>query len=208
MPGEVAPKLAVAGTAELIGYWLSADDFITNEQAAQVERWYDIARQAYHDLWLTDHGIVTAAFGFARMLLAEGEIGPAIEPLDEVPMTSRHYGTAQISAILALVHGRPGEELTREELFEAANRFSSIGYDDPRRRRLKLIILGSALGWIDANPDPGQCGEFLGFPFTEQGLRAGTERSLRELARATRDNRAHRFLLVDLANLVRPATLF
>ena len=36
MPGEVAPKLAVAGTAELIGYWLSADDFITNEQAAQV----------------------------------------------------------------------------------------------------------------------------------------------------------------------------
>ncbi|GAC79402.1 serine/threonine protein kinase [Gordonia malaquae] len=208
MPGEVAPKLAVAGTAELIGYWLSADDFITNEQAAQVERWYDIARQAYHDLWLTDHGIVTAAFGFARMLLAEGEIGPAIEPLDEVPMTSRHYGTAQISAILALVHGRPGEELTKEELFEAANRFSSIGYDDPRRRRLKLIILGSALGWIDANPDPGQCGEFLGFPFTEQGLRAGTERSLRELARATRDNRAHRFLLVDLANLVRPATLF
>ena len=209
MPGEVAPKLAVAGTAELIGYWLSSEEYTSNEQQAQSERWYDIARQSYHDLWLTDHGIVTAAFGLARMLLLEGDIGKAIEPLDEVPTTSRHFGTAQISAILTLVHGRPARELSRDELFEAAARFGQIGFDDPRRRRLKLIVLGSALGWIDAHPDTKESDEdFLGFPFSEQGLRAGTERSLRELARATRDNRAHRFLLVDLANLVRPATLF
>ncbi|WP_132993413.1 serine/threonine-protein kinase [Gordonia zhaorongruii] len=215
MPGEVAPKLAVAGSAELVGYWLSADGVGTNDQVAQVEHWYDIARQSYHDLWLTDHAIVTAAFGLARMLLSEGEIGQAIEPLDEVPMTSRHFGTAQISAILTLVHGRPAGELTRDELFEAAARFRQISHDDPRRRRLKLIILGGALGWIDANPASTDDGDeatehddFMGFPFSEQGLRAGTERSLRELARATRDNRGHRFLLVDLANLVRPATLF
>ncbi|WOC12003.1 Serine/threonine-protein kinase PknG [Gordonia sp. MP11Mi] len=208
LPGEVAPKLAVAGTAELIGYWLAAEGLSTNEQAAQVERWYDIARQAYHDLWLTDHAIVTAAFGYARMLLSEGEIAQAIEPLDEVPITSRHFGTAQISAILALVHGRPPADITTDELFEASTRFDQIGLDDPRRRRLKLIILGSALGWIEAHPERGEGEDFLGFPFTESGLRAGTERSLRELARATRDNRAHRFLLVDLANLVRPATLF
>ena len=104
--------------------------------------------------------------------------------------------------------------MSREELFEAAGRFRQISYDDPRRRRLKLIVLGSALGWIDAHPDAGPSDadqseeDFLGFPFNEQGLRAGTERSLRELARATRDNRAHRFLLVDLAKQVRPATLF
>ncbi|MBM7365550.1 serine/threonine-protein kinase [Gordonia hydrophobica] len=209
MPGEVAPKLAVAGTAELIGYWLSAEEYTSNEQLAQVERWYEIARQNYHDLWLTDHAIVSAAFGLARMLLAEGRFAAAIEPLDEVPTTSRHYGTAQISAIVTLVHGRASDEVTRGELFESAERFEEISWDDPRRGRLQLIILGTALGWIDAHLDDDHAADdFLGFPFNEHGLRVGTERSLRELAKATRDNRAHRFLLVDLANLIRPATLF
>ncbi|EGD53787.1 serine/threonine-protein kinase [Gordonia neofelifaecis] len=209
MPGEVAPKLAVAGTAELIGYWLSAEEYTSNDQMAQVERWYEIARQNYHDLWLTDHGIVSAAFGLARMILAEDRYDGAIEPLDEVPTTSRHYGTAQISAIVTLVHGRQPSEVTRSELFEAAERFEEISWDDPRRGRLQLIILGTALGWIDAHlHEDHAADDFLGFPFNEHGLRAGTERSLRELAKATRDNRAHRFLLVDLANLIRPATLF
>lgn len=208
MPGEVAPKLAVAGTAELIGYWLSAQEYTSNEQMSQVERWYEVARQNYHDLWLTDHGIVSAAFGLARMILAEGSFDTAIEPLDEVPTTSRHYGTAQISSIVTLVHGRKPTDVSRWELFEAAERFEEISWDDPRRGRLQLIILGTALGWIDAHLDDDfPADDFLGFPFNEHGLRAGTERSLRELARATRDNRAHRFLLVDLANLIRPATL-
>ncbi|MEZ5212840.1 serine/threonine-protein kinase [Gordonia sp. (in: high G+C Gram-positive bacteria)] len=214
MPGEVAPKLAVAGTAELIGYWLSVQDEVSNDQVAQIEHWYDIARHHYHDLWLTDHSIVTAAFGLARMLLAEGRHLEAIEPLDEVPTTSRHYSIAQESAILCLVHERPMSEVEKDELFEAADRLERLTDEDGRLGRLRLIVLGTTLGWIDLHreeleetPD-GEHPDFLGFPFTEQGLRAGTERCLRELARRTRDNRAHRFLLVDLANLVRPATLF
>ncbi|GAC58196.1 serine/threonine protein kinase PknG [Gordonia hirsuta DSM 44140 = NBRC 16056] len=214
LPGEVAPKLAVAGTAELIGYWLSTQDELTNDEIAQIEHWYDIARQHYHDLWLTDHSIITAAFGLARMLIADDQHAEAIEPLDEVPTTSRHYGVAQESAILCLVHGRPPSQVRREELFEAAERLESLRDEDGRLGRLRLIVLGTTLGWIDAHPeeardpDDGDPPDFLGFPFTDPGLRAGTERSLRELARRTRDNRAHRFLLVDLANLVRPATLF
>ena len=216
LPGEVAPKLAVAGTAELIGYWLSVEDDVSNEQVAQIEHWYDIARHHYHDLWLTDHSIVTAAFGLARMLIADGRYLDAIEPLDEVPTTSRHYGVAQESAILCLVHGRSPEEVQRDELFEAAERLERLRDEDGRLGRLQLIVLGTALGWIDMHreeneaevADGEEAEQFLGFPFTEPGLRAGTERSLRELARRTRDNRAYRFLLVDLANLVRPATLF
>ncbi|MFT3716234.1 MAG: tetratricopeptide repeat protein [Gordonia sp. (in: high G+C Gram-positive bacteria)] len=220
MPGEVAPKLAVAGTAELLGYWLSLQDddpgdgTDANERFAEVEQWYDIARQHYHDLWLTDHAIVTAAFGLARMLIADDRHLEAIEPLDEVPTTSRHYGAAQASAILCLVQGRPVTDITRDELFEAAERLGQLPDDDWRTGRLKLIVLGTTLGWIEAHPeelehDPDSAPEtFMGYPFTEQGLRAGTEQSLRELARRTRDNRAHRFLLIDLANLVRPATLF
>ncbi|WP_417398506.1 serine/threonine-protein kinase [Gordonia phosphorivorans] len=214
LPGEVAPKLAVAGTAELIGYWLSVQDDISNDQIAQIEHWYDIARHHYHDLWLTDHSIVTAAFGLARMLISDGRHLEAIEPLDEVPTTSRHYGVAQESAVLCLVHGRPPSEVTREELFEAADRVAKLRDEDGRLGRLRLIVLGTTLGWIDSHgaeveaESEDHAPDFLGFPFTEHGLRAGTERSLRELAKRTRDNRAHRFLLVDLANLVRPATLF
>ncbi|MFT4085999.1 MAG: tetratricopeptide repeat protein [Gordonia sp. (in: high G+C Gram-positive bacteria)] len=226
MPGEIAPKLAVAGTAELIGYWLDAGDDASNDQVAQVERWYDTARNNYHDLWLTDHAIVTAAFGLARMLMAEDRYAEAIEALDEVPSTSRHFATAQRSAVLCLVDGRPAGSLSREELFEAADRLEQLTEEDDRRDRLQIIVLGTALGWIDAHHDllpssdldfdfddddpdaPEKPDTFLGFPFTEHGLRVGTEQSLRKLARRTRDNRAHRFMLVDLANLVRPATLF
>lgn len=216
LPGEVAPKLAVAGTAELIGYWLEDQENLSNDQIAQVENWYDIARHQFHDLWLTDHAIVTAAFGLARMLIADGRYTEAIDPLDEVPTTSRHYGVAQQSAIVCLVHGRPPGEVERDELFEAAERLANLRDEDGRLGRLKLIVLGTALGWIEAHPEEAETNDgvsaepeqFLGYPFIEHGLRAGTERSLRELARRTRDNRAHRFMLVDLANLVRPATLF
>ncbi|MCX6479735.1 MAG: hypothetical protein NTY24_04795, partial [Mycobacterium sp.] len=47
----------------------------------------------------------------------------------------------------------------------------------------------------------------LGFSFTEHGLRLGVEASLRSLARAT-PSQAHRYVLVDMANQVRPTSTF
>lgn len=211
MPGEVAPKLAVAGTAELIGRWLSDEVSPSAHHKSRVAELFDIAAHHYHDLWLTDHGIVTAAFGLARLAIAQGKVDEAIEPLDEVPPTSRHFNTARATAVLALVHGRPTEEVTREQVVEAARRVGVMPDTEPRKQRLLLIVLGTALGWVHENPDTDpalQPTTLLGYPFTEQGLRAGTERSLRALARQTRTNRAHRFMLVDLANYVRPDTLF
>ena len=75
-----------------------------------------------------------------------------------------------------------------------------------------LVVLGTALGWIVDHPEEVDSEKepptILGFPFTEYGIRVGTEKSLRRLARQTRTNREHRFMLVDLANYVRPNTLF
>ena len=212
MPGEVAPKLAVAGTAELIARWLSDEsDSHTGDSTPRVLRMFDIARHHYHDLWFTDHSIVTAAFGLARLATAAGDVDGAIAPLDEVPSTSRHYNTARATAVLTLVHGRPPGDVRREQITAAARRLESIPDSEPRKQRLLLIVLGTALGWVHAHPDRIDAmsdATLLGFPFTEQGLRAGTERSLRALARQTRINRDHRFMLVDLANYVRPYTLF
>ena len=210
MPGEIAPKLAVAGTAELIGRWLADEEHSTPEHTAKIAESVQVAEHLYHDLWLTDHGIVTAAFGLARLHAAQGNIGQAIEPLDEVPPTSRHFNTARATAVLVLVHGRPPAQVSRDQIIEAAERLDRIPDEDPRKARLTLIVLGTALGWIDAHPDaePLPNTKLLGFPFTELGLRRGTEQSLRQLARQTRTNRDHRFMLVDLANYVRPETLF
>ena len=211
MPGEVAPKLAVAGTAELIGRWLSDEGLPSESHDARIAELFDVAAHHYHDLWLTDHGIVTAAFGLARLAVATGDVASAIAPLDEVPPTSRHFNTARATAVIALVHGRPTGEITRQQVVEAARRVGVMPEGEPRKQRLLLIVLGTALGWVHENPDTDptlQPTTLLGYPFTEQGLRAGTERSLRALARQTRSNRDHRFMLVDLANYVRPDTLF
>ncbi|GAC67541.1 serine/threonine protein kinase PknG [Gordonia soli NBRC 108243] len=260
MPGEVAPKLAVAGTAELLGRWLSHE--AGSVHAGRIAECQEIARHHYHDLWLTDHSIVTAAFGLARLALAADDVAGAIEPLDEVPATSRHFNTARATAILVLVHGRPNGEVSREQIVEAARRLEQIPEAEPRKQRLLLIVLGTGLGWVhhhpeaesgatDESPDSADstptesrtaaCTDvtdsaaessddasedssddpdvetsdapeapqmLLGYPFTEHGLRVGTERSLRQLARQTRNNRDNRFRLIDLANYVRPDTLF
>lgn len=212
MPGEVGPKLAVAGTAELIGRWLSDETDHSPGSAQRITELYDVAQHHYHDLWLTDHAIVTAAFGLARLSVAAGDYDGAIRPLDEVPATSRHFNTARATAVIALVHGRDPSEVTREQIVEAARRLEQIPDSEPRKARMVLIVLGTALGWMHANPDAahgsGEPSTLLGFPFTEHGIRTGTERSLRNLARQTRTNRDHRFMLVDLANYVRPDTLF
>ena len=129
-----------------------------------------------------------------------------------MPATSRHFNTARATAIIALVHGRPTSQVTREQIVEAARRLEQIPDTEPRKARMLLIVLGTALGWIHDNPDDAkqdnEPSTLLGFPFTEYGIRTGTERSLRQLARLTRTNRDHRFMLVDLANYVRPNTLF
>lgn len=209
MPGEVAPKLAVAGTAELIGRWLSDERDPSEGSRQRINDMYHVAAQNYHDLWLTDHSIVTAAFGMARLAVARGDYDAAIEPLDEVPPTSRHFNTARATAVIALVHGRDPSELRKDQLVEAAKRMEAMPDSEPRKQRLQLIVLGTALGWVHNHPDrAGEPARLLGFPFTEEGLRTGTEKSLRYLARQTRTNRDHRFLLVDLANYVRPWSLF
>ncbi len=205
MPGEVAPKLATAATAELIAADLAAhgDDMST------VRHWQNRALHHYAALWRTDRAIVTAAFGVARLRHAAGDYAGAVTALDQVPATSRHYNTARCTAVLALVHGRPAEEVEEWQLRAAAKRLESMSDDEPRKKRLATMVLGVALGWISAHMDDADATKptFLSHSFTEYGLRLGLEKSLRALAK-TSDDKRRRFGLVDLANMIRPQTLF
>lgn len=184
-PGELAPKLALAATAELAG---------TSEE-----------RPFYETVWHTDNNIISAGFGLARAQSVEGEREAAVTTLDEVPVGSRHFTTARLTSAVTLLSGRSTHELSEEQIRDAARRVEALPDSEPRVLQIRALVLGTAMDWIadnKASPTP-----ILGFPFTDNGLRLGVEASLRSLARVA-TSQAHRYALVDLANEVRPITTF
>jgi serine/threonine-protein kinase PknG len=193
VPGEAAPKVASAATAELV---LETDD------ARNAERLRQSCERYYRTLWRTDHSMVSAAFGLARQLAARGDRSGAIDVLDQVPLTSRHYGEAQLTSVLMLLDGPPAE-ITEAQLRDAAMRVGQLKEGEPRALQIRALVLGTALDWLKSGATPAATDSILGRGFDQEGLRTGIEEALRELARRS-PRRRHRYTLVDLANSIRP----
>lgn len=202
LPGESAPKLALAGTTELLMTW-RADDAVDVDTVAAQGHWRSIAEGYYRTVWQTDHSLVSAAFGLARQLEARGDRQGAVQVLDQVPSSSRHFGEAQLTTVLVLVN-HPVADIGESDIREAADRVERLPETESRALQMRALVLGVAVDWLafgrSAGPEP-----ILGAEFTERGLRAGAEEALRTLARGT-DARTHRYTLVDLANAIRPTT--
>jgi serine/threonine-protein kinase PknG len=188
-PGELAPKMALAATAELAG---------TTD-----------GRTFYQSVWRTDNGVISAAFGLARSLSAEGDRGGAVRTLDQVPAASRHFTTARLTSAVTLLSGRSSSAITEEQIRDAARRVEALPATEPRVLQIRALVLGAAMDWLADNRDriKASTNHILGFPFTEHGLRLGVEASLRDLARVAPTQR-HRYTLVDMANKVRPTSTF
>ncbi|CDO86722.1 serine/threonine protein kinase [Mycobacterium triplex] len=184
-PGELAPKLALAATGELAGH-VDVDKF-------------------YKTVWRTNDGVISAAFGLARSLSAEGDRIGAVRTLDEVPATSRHFTTARLTSAVTLLSGRSTSEITEEQIRDAARRVEALPPTEPRVLQIRALVLGGAMDWLETNT--ASTNHILGFPFTQHGLRLGVEASLRSLARVAPTQR-HRYTLVDMANRVRPTSTF
>ncbi|OBI80014.1 serine/threonine-protein kinase PknG [Mycobacterium sp. 1245805.9] len=184
-PGELAPKLALAATAELAG---QPDE-----------------HKFYETVWKTNDGVISAAFGLARSLSAEGNREEAVNTLDEVPPTSRHFTTARLTSAVTLMSGRSTREITEAQIRDAARRVEALPPTEPRVLQIRALVLGGAMDWLQDNE--ASTNHILGFPFTEHGLRLGVEASLRSLARVAPTQR-HRYTLVDMANKVRPTSTF
>jgi serine/threonine-protein kinase PknG len=197
LPGELAPKLALAFAAEAAG------------DAASAGRYFKL-------VWTVDRSCISAAFGLARACLATGDRPGAIAALAAVPETSSYHAAAQIAAVRILV----SSGVTGDDLRQASGRLGRLPLDEARRQQLTVEILRAALGWAAADqaPSPGQAqgsaltparasgnGLILGCEPNERSLRFGLERGYRALARLTSD-RNRRIELVDLANAVRPKT--
>jgi serine/threonine-protein kinase PknG len=196
VPGEAAPKVASAATSELM---------LENADAENAEQLRQLCERYYRTLWRTDHSMVSAAFGLARQLAARGNRAGAIDVLDQVPLTSRHYGEAQLTSVLMLLDGRPIAEITEAQLRDAASRVGQLSETEPRAPQMRAIVLGTALDWLRSGATPATTDSILGQPFDEEGLRTGIEEALRELARHS-PRRRHRYTLVDLANSIRPSS--
>ena len=193
LPGEPAPKLALAFAAEALG----------DEVAA---------RRYYQLVWTIDRSYVSAAFGLARACLALGDRPAAIAAVAAVPDTSSYHAAAQIGAVRLLIAGGAG--VSASDVRQADGRLVRLSLDELRRQQLTVEILHAALEWVaDARPAGARMGgasddggAILGCEPNERALRFGLERGYRALAGLTQDP-ARRVELVDLANSVRPRTL-
>lgn len=189
VPGELAPKLALAVSAECC-----AD--------------YFAAARLYELVWRTDRSYVSAAFGLARTYLAQGDRSGALEVLESVPDRSSHYLAAQMAVIATRTAWTPPERLTERDLMDAGTRVERLNLDAERRARLAVQVLQAAVRWVKSgSPGAGGNGSrVLGNDLSERGLRFGLEGCYRQLARLAA-TAAERVELVDLANSVRPTTL-
>ncbi|OOC56509.1 MULTISPECIES: serine/threonine-protein kinase [Nocardiopsis] len=185
LPGETAPKLGLALACERTGE-------------------HETAARQFQTAWRTDHSFVSAAFGLARIRLAQGNRAEAIAVLDTVPELSSlhvHAQTALVAVLAAQHHGTDAADLVR-----AGRRLERIGLDGESADRLAVQVLESALDWLHAGGRDTAREELLGGPLTEEGVRANLERRYRALAqRAT--VRSERYGLIDRANSLRPVTL-
>jgi serine/threonine-protein kinase PknG len=183
LPGELAPKLALAFAAEAAG------------DSASAGRYFKL-------VWTVDRSCISAAFGLSRACLAAGDRPGAIAALAAVPEASSYHAAAQIAAVRILVS--PG--VTGDDLNQADGRLSRLSLDEARRQQLTVEILRAALGWASSDRSaPTGNGMILGCEPNDRSLRFGLERGYRALARLTSD-RARRIALVDMANAVRPKT--
>jgi serine/threonine-protein kinase PknG len=187
LPGEAAPKLAIAVCAEAAGDTT-------------------VAARYYRVVWRTDHAWVSAAFGLARALLAQRDRARAVEVLHAVPDTSSQYQNARIAAIRARVAGQDRGDLTEADLVAASAEVDRLDVDEERRTRLSGELLDAAARWLAAGNAPRPTSRVAGRPLTERDVRFGLEGCYRALARLAR-TAGERIALVDQANAVRPRTL-
>ena len=187
LPGELAPKLALAIACELQG----DGDAATS--------WYDIVSR-------TDPAFTAASFGLARCRLAKGDRAGALTAYDRVPDSSSAYVEAQTARIRCLGALDGGADPTIDDLVAAGSILEGLDVDSEQRAKLTAELLEAALRLPHNGAAAGNGGaSLLGCRLEERDLRFGLERSYRTLARGAAA-RGERISLVDRANQVRPRT--
>lgn len=179
VPGELAPKLALALACE-----------VSDER--------EIAEALYGICARTDAAYTApAAFALARIRALRGDAEGAVGALDLVPPTSRAFPEARRERARLLA----GSDGGLPALADAMASIEGVAIDPAERARLTADVLGRALDHVLAH---GQVPTVLigGHPAHEPALRDGLESAYRNLATMA-PTREERIALVDAANGVR-----
>jgi serine/threonine-protein kinase PknG len=185
LPGEVAPKLALAVAAEMAGNG-------------------DLAIRMYDLVTRIDPAYVSAAFGLARCLEARGDRRGAAQALDRIPHGSAQFLRGRVEAARILT--RPNGSAPKvEDVASASALAEGLQLEGMSRLILGNLILRAALDVARTKSKANGTVKVLGLPLQEKKLRQELEKTLRAMAQmATGEDRVR---LVDEANAVRPRTL-
>jgi serine/threonine-protein kinase PknG len=186
IPGELAPKLALAVACERGGL-------------------PDVAEGLYATCAATDAAYVApASFGMARVRAERYDTAGAVEALDQVPKTSRGYPESRQLRAEVLLAGS-GSDIA--VLDQAMRSIESVPMDAITRQEYTVRILQHALAVVQAGHGTRRADARIGsYAASEAGIREGLERSYRGLARDAPDLEA-RIELVNQANAVRTWTM-
>ena len=183
MPGELAPKQAVARAHEASG------------NLDQAVRYYDAVSKA-------DAGFTGAAFGLARCLERKGDRAGAADAYRRVPTTSSRYTQAQIALARLLLKADP---ISLPDLTGASDAVEAVAGQlegvDFHRLRADLLVRAADFKETGGTGDV----KILGRPLHAGSLRRAAEVELRSCARMA-GTAEERVQWVDAANRVRPVT--
>ncbi len=188
LPGELAPKLALALACEL------------QKNYKQAAGYYDRVSRA-------DANFVTAAFGLARCLMADGNRSGAVAAYLRIAATSSAYTRAQMDMARVLLKTAPTAP-TIAELTQSSNAIAALTIEGAARHRLSAELFLAAAAQVEAKAIPvNDNARILGQALQSNALREGAERELRAQARYAK-SAPERIALVDRANAERPRTMF
>ena len=187
LPGESAPKLAVALAAELAGE-------------------YERAGEVYELVISADPAYVSAAFGLARCQWQTGNSQAVVDAFNRVPPSSAAHYDAQVASARALVRGGPDGKPSVAELQAASTTIERLQLDAAERAELSASVFERALAGVADGTIPAGSSTMLGQDLSERSLRLGLEETYRTQARLA-VTEAERFRLIDKANAIRPRSL-
>lgn len=186
MPGELAPKLAMAFAAETGGR--DAD-----------------AAALYRRIVATDPSYASACFGLARCEGRAGRRDGAAAALSAVPAT-HSLSVAARTELAGLLIGA-GSAVDEARLVRAAGVIEGIRADTAEMHLLTARLFAAALEAVGRGTAAERRDvELLGRPMTASALRFGAEAAYLQAGRRAA-SRSEKARLVDLAHAVRPVTL-
>jgi serine/threonine-protein kinase PknG len=184
VPGELAPKLALAHACEKAG-----DDAV--------------AENLYIACARTDATYVPmAAFGLARIRAARRDVDGAVAAYRLVPAQSSAFRTARAGLAELLTRANRG----LPDLAEAMRTLEDASLSARRKAEVTTLIYREALATVESSGNKADV-RIGAHKATPTSLRLGLEDSLRELAKRTPEL-GERVALVDEANAIRPWSLW